>query len=137
MGRWDGAEMSEICGIYLLDRLSNKDGPFERWSVGLYRDDGLGVAMGTNQTRDKTRKKIEAIFKKDILKITTEINIQFFEKSIYFSRKLTQKHQKSGHFRCFAPPVFPLPPQFFTLTGSGEGSVDNCPPCNELSFADF
>ena len=40
MGSWDGAEISELCRIYLLDRLTNEDGPFEKSSVGLYRDDG-------------------------------------------------------------------------------------------------
>ena len=48
MGSWDGAEVSELCGIYLLDRLTNENGPFEKSSVGLYRDDGLGVAKGTD-----------------------------------------------------------------------------------------
>ena len=76
MGSWDGAEISELCGIYLLDRLTNEDGPFEKSSVGLYRDDGLGVAKGTDRTRDKNyRKRIEEIFKDEGLKITTEINM--------------------------------------------------------------
>ena len=53
MGSWDGAELSELCGIYILNRLTNEDGPFEKQSVGLYRDDGLGVAKGTDRTRNK------------------------------------------------------------------------------------
>ena len=53
-----------------------EDGPFEKSSVGLYRDDGLGVAKGTDRTRDKNyRKRIEEIFKDEGLKITTEINM--------------------------------------------------------------
>ena len=76
MGSWDGAEISELCGIYLLDRLTNEEGPFEKSSVGLYRDDGLGVVKGTDRTRDKTyRRRIEEIFKEEGLKITTEINM--------------------------------------------------------------
>ena len=70
MGSWDGAEVSELCGIYLLDQLTNENGPFEKSSVGLYRDDGLGVAKGTDRTRDKSyRKRIEEIFKEEGLKI--------------------------------------------------------------------
>ena len=37
---------------------------------------------------------------------------QFFENFSNFPRKLPQNHQKLGLFRCFAPPVFALPPQF-------------------------
>ena len=59
MGGWDSAEISEICGMYLLDRLTNKNGPFEKSLVGLYRDDGLGVVKGTDRTRNKIRKQIE------------------------------------------------------------------------------
>ena len=72
---WDGAEVAELCGIYLLHKLTNEHGPFERSYAGLYRDDGLGIAKGTDQTRDKIRKQIEAIFKEEGLKITTEINM--------------------------------------------------------------
>jgi len=75
MGGWDYAEISEICGIYLLDRLTNEQGPFERSLVGLYCDNGLGVANGTNRTRDKIRKQVEALFKEEVFNITTEINM--------------------------------------------------------------
>ena len=36
MGSWDGAELSELCSIFLLNRLTNEEGPFEKSSVGLY-----------------------------------------------------------------------------------------------------
>ena len=75
MGSWDGAEVSELCGIYLLDRLISNDSPFEKSSVILYRDDGLSVAEGTDRTRNQIRKRIEAIFQNKGLKITTEINV--------------------------------------------------------------
>ena len=42
----------------------------------MYYVDGLGVAKGTDRTRDKSyRKRIEEIFKEEGLKITTEINM--------------------------------------------------------------
>ena len=75
MGSWDGAEVSELCGIYLLNRLTCSDGPFEKSAVGLYRDDGLGIAKGTDRTRNQIRKRIGAIFKEEGLNITTEINM--------------------------------------------------------------
>ena len=38
MGRFDGGNICELVGLYLLDKLSNLIG---RENVGLYRDDGL------------------------------------------------------------------------------------------------
>ena len=75
MGSWDGAEISELCGVYLLNRLTDKNGPFEKSAVGLYQDDSLGVAKGTDRTRNQIRKRIEAIFNKEGLKITSDINM--------------------------------------------------------------
>ena len=43
MGSFDGVEICELVGLYLLDQLSNVL-PGE--SVGLYRDDGLAILSG-------------------------------------------------------------------------------------------
>ena len=40
MGAYDGAEVCELVGLFLLNSLANK---FDKNSVGLYRDDGLAV----------------------------------------------------------------------------------------------
>ena len=40
MGSNDGAEMSELVGLFILSKLAYL---FQENSVGLYRDDGLGV----------------------------------------------------------------------------------------------
>ena len=42
MGSFDGAEICELIGLYLLDKLSSLIG---RKNVGLYRDDGLAAIM--------------------------------------------------------------------------------------------
>ena len=39
MGSYDGAETRELVGLFLLNQLGDLD-----INVGLYRDDGLGVA---------------------------------------------------------------------------------------------
>ena len=75
IGSWDGVEISELCGVYLLNRLTDENGPFEKSSVGLYRDDGLSVAKGTERTRNQIQKWIEAIFNEEGLKITSDINM--------------------------------------------------------------
>ena len=49
MGSYDGAEICELVGLYLLHMLTCGENPiFEKEKVGLYRDDGL--ALKRNQT---------------------------------------------------------------------------------------
>ena len=43
MGSWDGAEVSDIVGLYLLSQLQDVG-----FDLGLYRDDGLGVTSLTH-----------------------------------------------------------------------------------------
>ena len=54
MGSYDGAEVCELVGLYILDELSkflNKN------DVGLYRDDGLIVLKNKNgHESDKIKK---------------------------------------------------------------------------------
>ena len=45
MGAYDGAEVCEIVGIYLLSLLGEK---YNNRKIGLYRDDGLSVFKNIN-----------------------------------------------------------------------------------------
>ena len=73
MGSFDGAEICEIVGLYLLDKLSVL---LHKENVGLYRDDGLAVVDNANGPKlDKLRKKITTIFKAEGLSITIETNL--------------------------------------------------------------
>ena len=45
MGSYDGAEMCEIIGLFILDILSKL---FEKNSIGLYRDDGQSISRNYN-----------------------------------------------------------------------------------------
>ena len=73
MGSFDGAEICEIVGLYLLDKLSVL---LHKEDVGLYRDDGLAVVDNANGPKlDKLRKKIITIFKAEGLSITIETNL--------------------------------------------------------------
>ena len=54
MGSFDGAEICEIVGLYLLDKLSNLLG---KENVGLHRDDGLAAINScSGPVLDTTRK---------------------------------------------------------------------------------
>ena len=79
MGSFDRAEICEIFGLYLLNKLSNLLG---KENVGLYRDDGLATIKScSGPILDRTRKNIMALFKIYILLYIYIQNIYFiFEK---------------------------------------------------------
>ena len=73
LGSHDGAEICELVGLYLLDKLSTI---IKKDSVGLYRDDGLAVIENANgPLLDRLRKKIIALFKNEELSIIIETNL--------------------------------------------------------------
>ena len=60
MGRFDGAEICELGGLYLLDKLSHLTG---KDNIVLYRDDGLSAIRCSSARRlDKLRKDITEFF---------------------------------------------------------------------------
>jgi len=61
MGSYDGAEICEIVGLYLLNELRAKCKNLE---IGLYRDDGLGTMRNQSGPQtERAKKKIIEIFK--------------------------------------------------------------------------
>ena len=74
MGSYDGAEICELVGLFILDMLAKH---FPAANVGLYRDDGLAVFKNlTARTADKLRNTFIDIFKSVGLKITVESNLK-------------------------------------------------------------
>ena len=67
IGSFDGAEICELGGLYLLDKLSRLIG---RENVGLYKYDRLAaINSSSGPVLDKTRKNIVALFKIERLSI--------------------------------------------------------------------
>ena len=63
MGSYDGTEICELVGLYLLNILSTVIG---RSSVGLYRDDGLAAINNVNGPKlDRIRKDIIELLKEE------------------------------------------------------------------------
>ena len=54
MGCYDGAEVCELVGIYILNKLSNI---IDKDSIGLYRDDGLGIFESLSEHEIEREKK--------------------------------------------------------------------------------
>ena len=71
MGSFDGAEASDIVGLYLLHQMEHL--PI---NIGLYRDDGLAVSALTKRQTEIVRQQIVEIFKKNGLKIHIVANIE-------------------------------------------------------------
>ena len=60
IGSYDGAEVCELVGTYILNSLSNF---IEKTEIGLYRNDGLLVLKNAkSRTIDLTRKKDYKMF---------------------------------------------------------------------------
>ena len=74
MGAYDGAEVCEIVGLFLLNNLANK---FDKNSVGLYRDDGLALFKNINSHRKgKIRKEFHQLFKEKGFSLEIECNLK-------------------------------------------------------------
>jgi len=77
MGCFDGAEICELVGSYILYQLRSV---MDITDIGLYRDDGLAVLHKTSaRTIDNKRKQIIKIFKSCGLNITIQINLKVVE----------------------------------------------------------
>ena len=74
MGSFDGAQICELIGLYLLDKLSSLIG---RKNVELYRHDGVAaINSSSGPVLDKMRENIIVLFKNEGLSITIETNLK-------------------------------------------------------------
>ena len=69
-GSYDGAETTDLVGLYLLDKLR----VVEEVDKGLYRDDMLGVTKLHGKEAEKLKQKISRIFKAHDLTVKVEVN---------------------------------------------------------------
>ena len=73
MESFNGAEICELVGLYMLNILVKR---FGRNYIGIYRDDGLAVIPYANGPKiERARKDIIRIFSNNGLKITAECNL--------------------------------------------------------------
>ena len=74
MGAYDGAEICELVGTYLLSIISQK---YNKNDIGLYRDDGLGVFSNTSGPQnERIKKDFVKIFKDKGLDIVIQCNLK-------------------------------------------------------------
>ena len=95
MGAWDGAEIAELVGLYLLQQLSIN--VFEKGMFGLYRDDGLAVTRGPDKANEVHIKQLLInVFRAANLKITIDINL---ERTDFLDLDLNLQNETHGEWR--------------------------------------
>ena len=73
MGSYNGAEVCELTGLFMLNELSKK---FDKDNIGLYRDDGLSVFKNySGHQNDKVRKEMIDLFKQHHLHLEIKCNL--------------------------------------------------------------
>lgn len=70
MGSYDGAEVCELVGLFILNQLPTDT----KHRIGLYRDDGLAILKDQPRQVENLKKKICEIFRKNGFNITIEAN---------------------------------------------------------------
>ena len=96
MGAFDGAECSDLIGLYLLHLITTEVKDLE---IGLYRDDGLCVSSATPRLTEKLRQKIVKIFKDNNLGITSTANlsqVQFLDVTLDLKNEIYKPYIKPG-----------------------------------------
>jgi hypothetical protein len=82
MGCFDGAEICELVGLYILNNLPKK---FGKDFVGLYRDDGLALIKGkSGRVIDSARKDLCKLFRQYDLGVTLDLKNKSYQLSWYF-----------------------------------------------------
>ena len=74
MGTYDGAEVCELVGTYMISFISEK---YNKKDFGLYRDDGLKVVKNKSRPEtEKIKKNIQKMFKENKLDIVIKCNMK-------------------------------------------------------------
>ena len=61
IGAYDGAQVCELIGIYMLYLIRKK---YDSKNIGLYRDDGLAVFKNVSEpASEKIKKQLQSLFK--------------------------------------------------------------------------
>ena len=72
MGAYDYAEVCELVGIFMLNKISEK---YDKNNTGLYRDDGLAVFKNiSGPESERMKKNFQSLCKKYGLEIIIECN---------------------------------------------------------------
>ena len=136
MESYDGAEVCELVGLFLLNKLAIG---FGKDNVGLYRDDGLLILKGTGARQaDQERKKLHEIFKEHELRVTAEINhhvVNFLDVTLNPSEQNYQPYRKPNNDPLFVDTRSNHPPNIIKEIPKSIGKRLSSLSSNEKSFS--
>ena len=95
MGSWDGAELADLVGLYLLSQLADLN-----LEIGLYRDDGLGACNLPPRQAELEKKKLCKIFSENGLNVTAEANLKtvnFLDINLNLETELYKPYMKANN----------------------------------------
>ena len=111
MGCYDGAEVCELVGSYLLKKVSNI---VDKKSIGLYRDDGLAILQNLSGPQiERKRKDIIKMFKTAGLNITIQAGLRivnFLDVQFNLNNSTYQPYRKPGNTPVYINKKFNHPP---------------------------
>ena len=77
MGAYDGAEVCELVGTFILHQLASK---YNKNNIGLYRDDGLAAFKDTSGPESaRIKKDFVKVFKRNGLNLTIKCNMKIVD----------------------------------------------------------
>ena len=98
MGAYDGAEICELVGIFLLYKLSLK---YNKNDIGLYRDDGLAIFKNISGPKsEKIKKNIQKLFKENQLDIVIQCNmktVNYLDVTLNLENSTYRPYQKENN----------------------------------------
>ena len=135
MGSYDGAEVCELVGLFILDKVKRECSEFE---LGLYRDDGLGITRNLNGPQtERLRKKLFRIFKSCGLKITVECNLvqaDFLDVTFNLSSEKYWPYRKPNNNPLYINQKSNHPPSIIKQLPDMISSRVSATSCDEIEF---
>ena len=95
MGSFDGAESTDLIGLYLLSKLKHLNA-----KVCLYRDDGLLVTSCNPKETEEMKKELHKIFKEYGLRLDVNANqkkVDFLDVTLDLTNGLVSPHMKENN----------------------------------------
>ena len=98
IGCYDGAEVCELVGRYILNKLKNVT---NKENIGLYRDDGLGISQNIPKTEiERNKKQTVKVFKECGLSITVKCNsksVDFLDVTFDLVNEICKPYRKPNN----------------------------------------
>ena len=98
MGCYDGAELCELVGTYILNKLKNVT---NKENIGLYYDDGLVIFQNIPKTEiERKKKQIVKVFKECGLSITIKCNsksVDFLDVAFDLGNEIYKPYSKPNN----------------------------------------